>query len=115
MIWEIATRLISNYDPLIIRALPGSDTETTPERVVRVKTIDGGVYQYSLGKTNGDRTITISAKLTRAERMQLENMRNDYTDFVFSGQDGVFPGMIESVSGQGGAVTITFLPNSENE
>jgi hypothetical protein len=109
--WTITTKLISSYAPLIIRAETGTDTETTPERVVRTPTIDGGVVLYSLGKTDGDRTLTINAKLTRAERKQLENMRNDYTDFVFAGPDGCFAGMIVSVSGQGGNVTITFLPD----
>jgi hypothetical protein len=101
----LTTANASSYEPVVFEVLDGSDTDTTPERVVRVPTIDGSAVLYSLGKSDADRTISITFNSDIETVNLIDEMRNGYTDFCLSLHHGVYSGMIQDVSSD----KLTFL------
>jgi hypothetical protein len=98
-----------NYPPIYIEPLPDTDLEGLSVRVSRSATIDGAGVITHFGMTDADRAITINAQLTKSENDQLSEMMNNETEFRLVTDEGLFSGVIESRTGDGGRVSIRFL------
>jgi len=101
----LTTANVSSYEPVFFEVLDGSDTDTVPERVVRSATIDGSAALYSLGKSDADRTLSITFDADIETVNLIDEMRSGYTDFCLSVHHGVYSGMIQDVSSD----KLTFL------
>jgi len=101
----LTTANASSYEPIVFNLLDGTDTDTIPERIVRIPTIDGSAALYSLGKSDADRTFSLTVSENVEKMKQLDEIRNLYNEFCISIHSGVFKGMISDVN----ADTITFL------
>lgn len=113
MIAILTTASASSYAPLVLSLNPDSNISDSPERVVRTPTIDGDVYLYSLGKSDGDRTFNVIASVPFSTVETLEEMRNLYNEFCLSLPDGVYKGMISNVGESSGFISISFLPSEK--
>jgi len=109
MIISLSTENYHPDAPLLLTPQPGTDMETLPVRMARIPTLDGGAVIDHRGLCQGDRTLTIKAALTRTEYARFYRMIASETLFTLSCEQGFFTGAIQSISGTGGYVSISFL------
>jgi len=109
MIISLSTANFHPDAPLILTPAPDTDMESLPVRMSRIPTLDGGAVIDHRGLCQGDRTLTIKAALTRPEYARLYRIVASESLFTLSCEQGFFTGAIQSISGTGGYVSISFL------
>lgn len=84
-------------------------------RVIRSKTLDGGVYINYSGVSDGDRTIRLSERLTEDQAGVLWAMFNEGVQVNVAIPDGFFSAAIQSCKIDNGAVTATIFLEERSE
>ena len=115
MIAILSTAAYDPAAPLVLRLAPGSSLDDMPVRVSHQQTLDGGAEADWRGQFSADRKMTLKAELTRAENDTLARWLRQHDRFTLSCESGFFVGVIENVSGSGGARTIRFLALEKSE
>lgn len=92
-----------------INELPESDLGTIQARVNRSATLDGGVVIDHMGFVEGDRTMQILARVSKAESAQLWSIMKSELLVGLACEDGYFTGAISSMVRKAGNVSFTFL------
>lgn len=84
-----------------------SELRKKPSRVVRVKTIDGGVAIINSGYTDGDRTIKVTVlDVDRTQADSLDEMQQNTTIINLSMDDGFYSAAIKSSDVKNGKATL---------
>jgi len=98
-------------------AIPGyHDFRDNQARVIRTKTLDGGVYINHSGISDGDRTLTISEKLSEDDCTKLWYIFNNYTEINVSIKDGFYKAVIQNLKIKNGHVDMTiYIESKESE
>ena len=94
---------------VVIEELPSSDIRSSPARVSRAATLDGGVSIDHAGFSHGDRTFAIKAKVTEDQFESLWSMHTTQTLLYCSTRNGVFLGAIQNLTENAGNLSLTFL------
>lgn len=94
---------------LVIHEKKSSQLNDLPARVERTKTLDGGVYINHSGVADGDRTLSIIARMTETDRARLVNIHKTETFVRVAIPDGVYQAAISSVRQQQADTVITIL------
>lgn len=79
-------------------------------RILRIATLDGGVYVSDFGYTAADRTIAI--KISNAIEVVFEQLRylmENYSSLVVCTPHGAYTGALQDVTHSGGDVEATLL------
>ena len=93
--------------------LERSDIRNTSRRVSRTATLDGQVNLDDAGYTDGDRIIHIFAQnIPKADYDNLQRIHRLYTTLRCATEEGLFEGVIETLSLSGGEASIRFLVSS---
>lgn len=82
-------------------------------RVSRAATLDGGAVNIHSGYSDGDRTFTIAAMLTKAQELLINSLAELYTYFIFAIDDGVFYGSISSMTAENGVLAMSIYVESK--
>lgn len=94
---------------LNIRNYPGTPTYSSPSRINRVATLDGGTAINHYGVAIGDRSQTVKCRLTEAEETTLKAFHEGAYLLRSSSKDGVFSVYIADLNiGPGREATILF-------
>lgn len=86
-----------------------ADFRENSARVSRVKTLDGGVVITHSGVADGDRTIDIDTKISKAQADSLWYIFNNYTSIHISIGDGFFIGAISNLSVINGKLKMSIM------
>jgi len=105
----ISTLTANTAGHLVIYEKKTSVLNEYPARVSRTKLLDGGVYINHSGASEGDRTLSVVALLSEADRATLLNIHQTETFVRVSIPDGVFQAAISSVRRQKADTVITIL------
>jgi len=94
---------------VIIPAHPEPDTRSA--RVSRTKTLDGGVHIHHGGVAAGDRTIKAKCykAMPDADLSTLKSIFEDQTIVLISSRDGLFKGVISSLTDRYNKIELTLL------
>lgn len=100
---------------IIINELLTSEVISNSARVSRVATLDGGSVITHSGFSDGDRTLSVYARLNKADSDLLWNMFKNETFVLVSIPDGLFYSSIQRVKVDSGDLSMTILiKNKEN-
>ena len=105
---SLSTQTSSTYH-LVIKHFTSTDYKTLTRRVSRIATLDGDSTITDSGFTNTDRTLTIKAKITKAEWVILEYMTENYSLWNVSVEGEFFSCAPKSCKAPGGDLTLTLL------
>jgi len=105
----ISTLTQNSAGHLVIHEKKSSTLNDLPARVARTKTLDGGVYINHSGVSDGDRTISVIARLSEADRARLVTIYKTETFIRVAIPDGVFQAAISSVRRSKADTVITIL------
>jgi len=105
----ISTLTQNSAGHLVIHDNKSSQLNDFPARVSRTKTLDGGVYINHSGVADGDRTLSVVARLSEADRARIANIHGTETFVRVSTPDGVYQAAISSVRRQKADTVITIL------
>jgi len=112
----ISTLTQNSNGYLVIHEKKSSEMNNLPGRVARTKTLDGGVYINHSGVAEGDRTLSIIALMTEADRARLVNIYKTETFVRVYAPDGVYQAAISSVRRQKADTVITiFIKEKESD
>lgn len=92
-----------------IAELSDSKLNDSTRRVSRRKTINGGVFLDDLGFSHGDRTFEIKANSTAALIANISQLKQVYSQCQCITSEGVFLGVIRSITENGNVLTTQFL------
>lgn len=106
----ISTETSDSDAPLVVPVLTGSRLDDLPVRVSRTPCLDGSQYIDRRGFFPADREILIKTRLTPVENARLVRMIEASERLTLATREGLFSGVISSVTGAGGMRTIRFLP-----
>jgi hypothetical protein len=104
---SISTTTSNPSGNIVLRHHYGSKLHEKPLRVSRTKTLDGGVYINHSGYTDGDRTLSINATITKDQETIINSIAALYTSFLFGLDDGVYLGSISSFTAENGKLKMT--------
>ena len=105
----ISTMTQNSAGHMVIHEKKTSVMNDHPARVSRTKTLDGGVYINHYGVADGDRTLTVVAKLSETDRDRLVNIHKTETFIHVSLFDGCYAAAISRVGRQDADTVITIL------
>ena len=91
----------------------GSSTKEMTRRVTRTAALDGTVDITDSGFSHGDRTLTISAELSKSKADRLEYVFCTYSEVYVSFEDGVFSACLTSFNNVYGRVSLTIYLNEK--
>ncbi len=112
---SISTTTASINGNVVLRNHAGSKLREKPMRISRTKTLDGGVYINYGGYSDGDRTLSVSATITKAQEDKINSLAELYTSFLLSMEDGLYTGSISSFTADNGKLSMTmYLEQREN-
>jgi len=94
---------------LIIHEKISSDIDNFPARVSRTKTLDGGVHIEHSGLSHGDRTFSVVAELSEADKNKLVSIHTTEKLLNVSTRDGFYLAAISSVRRHGADTLIIIL------
>ena len=104
----IALSSIETSANVVILDEDNPDVRSSTARMSRVATLDGGSSMQHKGICEGDRTIEVSANVTEAEAVILDNLFKDYVLIYLSQADGAYSGAIYNLLIEAGKASITF-------
>lgn len=112
---SISTTTANINGNVVLKNHAGSKLHEKPMRISRTKTLDGGCYINYGGYSVGDRTLSISATVTKAQEDRINTMAVLYTSFLISLDDGFYLGSISSLTAENGKLSMTiYLEQREN-
>ncbi len=94
---------------LVIHEKKSSALDEHPARVSRTKTLDGGVHINHFGVSDGDRTLSIVARLSDADWSKLVTIHKTETFIHVSCQDGFYEAVISDVRRKNADTVINIL------
>lgn len=84
-------------------------------RVSRTKTLDGGVHITHSGISDGDRTLTVQARVNRAQEETIRHIFKNHTFVHVSTPEGFFIAAIRQIRIDRGNVRMEiYINNKEN-
>jgi len=100
MMISITSTTVDASGALIIDAIPsGTKANNRTARISRSKTLDGGVVIENFGFAEGDRTISIQARITEWQKTIIEYLRSYYpSNILVSFDGGVYKAHLETVN-----------------
>lgn len=90
----------------------GSEAESLSKRVTRTQNLDGSVTILDNGFCNGDRTITLTANLTRDQYNKINYLFRKYSYLTLTMPDGAYKVVLSETNYVWGEATLTFLVES---
>lgn len=109
---SISTRTSNTAGALIIKD-KASETDRYPARTSRSATLDGGAVIVHSGYSDGDRTITVNALMTKADADTLRTIHQTETIVNISLPDGFYAGAISNLFLNHGQVKMEILIESK--
>lgn len=96
--------------------IPGDfNLKENTARITRTKTLDGGVYIYHAGVSEGDRTLKIDTKISESIEDKLWYIFNNFTSVLVSIPSGIYLAAIKKIKSEYGLLTMTiYFKNKEN-
>ena len=112
---SISTTVSNPNGNVIITGEHASELRKKTARVSRTKTLDGGVYINHSGYTDGDRTLSVRARISAASAEALDAVFRLYTRVLVSMADGLYYGAIPSMTTENGVLKMTiYIEQKEN-
>ena len=103
----IATTTSNAAGAVILKEFTDSGKYDSTARISKVSTLDGGVVMVHSGVTDGDRNISVKARLSATDEGYLKDIYEDETLVVVSTADGCYLGGILNFNKNNGIVTIS--------
>jgi len=92
-----------------------SDIRNNTARISRIATLDGGSTITHSGYSDSDRTLSISGRINKTNSEVLWDLFENETFMLFSINDGLYLGVIQSLDIDNGELSLTILiKNKEN-
>jgi len=105
----ISTLTQNTAGHLMVHEKKTSAVNNHPARVSRTKILNGGVYINHSGVTDGDRTLTVIAEMTDAQRNRLLAIHKTETLVHVATRDGHYTAAISDVRQQKADTVFTIL------
>jgi hypothetical protein len=86
-----------------------SNRQTRQRRITRTATLDGGVSVIDGGCADGDRDITLSAMVTKAQADILETIQRNNSRVTICQEDGAYDGALQKVGWTGNKIDLTLM------
>lgn len=86
-----------------------SNRQLRSRRVTRTATLDGGVSVIDGGCSDGDRDITLSAVVTKAQADILETIQRNNSRVTICQIDGAYDGSLQKVGWTGNKIDLTLM------
>lgn len=99
----------SPYGPIIMDERAMSEAESREARISRTRTLDGGCVIVHSGAPDADRTLNITARITRAQAADFIGLYKTETLVIIGHPDGVFTGAIYQAKNDSGIITTRIL------
>lgn len=90
----ISTLVYDLRAPVFISSVTGGDISSISRRAQRVQTLDGGCVLADYGYSDTDRTLSISARLTKDQLDTISSLVRDYQTLLVSTDAGAFIGSL---------------------
>ena len=105
----LSTIEASDFEGIVIQDDTPGDYRENVARVHRVKTLDGGVHISHLGVSDGDRTLTVTARINEAQAAVLWAFYQDSTFVHVGTPGGFFIAVIKDLEINNGKIKMTIL------
>lgn len=113
---SISTKTANSSGHLVIHEKKSSKLNDIPARVSRTKLLDGGVYINHSGVSQGDRTLSVVALMTAADRSRLKTIHETETLIYVATADGFFEAAISEIrQNKAGTVINILIKEKESE